>query len=247
MSEGIGKEFMKKTQYEYMQPSDQQKGLPQPPIEMEFDEKKAVIDLPSPSEITIKDISLRSAIENRKSIRRYTSQSLSLTELSWLLWCTQGVKEVLTTPVTLRTVPSAGARHAIETFLLINNVEGIQPGLYRYLATQHILLLIDIESKSISDEFTKACLDQKHVKNSAVTFYWVTAIYRMKWRYGERGYRYIHLDAGHICQNLYLAAENIGCGVCAIAAYEDKELNDLLNLDGEDYFVVYLATLGKVE
>jgi SagB-type dehydrogenase family enzyme len=246
MAEGIGKDFMKRTQYEYMKPSDQHKGLPQPSIELEYDESKTVFDLPSPREITIKDITLRTAIENRRSIRRYTSQSLTLMELSWLLWCTQGVREILPRPMTLRTVPSAGARHAFETFLLINNVEGIHPGLYRYLAPQHKLLVIDIESQSISEDLTKACLEQKHVKNSAVTFYWVTIVYRMKWRYGERGYRYIHLDAGHVCQNLYLAAENIGCGVCAIAAYEDTKLNDLLGLDGEEQFVVYLATVGKV-
>ena len=80
---------------------------------------------------------------------------------------------------------------------------------------------------------------------SAVTFIWAAMAYRMKWRYGERSYRYLHLDAGHVCQNLYLVAEDINSGVCGIAAFEDEDINSALNLDGEDQFVVYIATLGK--
>jgi SagB-type dehydrogenase family enzyme len=83
------------------------------------------------------------------------------------------------------------------------------------------------------------------VKKSAVTFIWVAVPYRMTWRYGERGYRYLLLDAGHVCQNLYLAAENISSGVCAIAAYHDAMFNELLGLDGENQFVIYLGTVGK--
>jgi SagB-type dehydrogenase family enzyme len=67
----------------------------------------------------------------------------------------------------------------------------------------------------------------------------------MKWRYGERGYRYMHLDAGHVCQNLYLSAESIDCGVCAIAAFQDEEINSVLGIDGEEEFVIYVATVGK--
>lgn len=83
------------------------------------------------------------------------------------------------------------------------------------------------------------------VKNSAVTFFWAAVTYRMGWRYGERGYRYLFLDAGHVCQNLYLAAEAVGCGVCAIAAFEDDTLNQLLGLDGVEQFAVYVATAGR--
>jgi SagB-type dehydrogenase family enzyme len=245
MTEGIGKEFMKKTQYEYLEPSDQSKRILQPPIEIEYVIKEPLIDLPIPSDITIKTIALRDAIENRRSVRKYLSQPLTLMELSWLLWCTQGIKEVIPRPVTLRNVPSAGARHAFETFLLINNIEGIQPGLYRFLATKHKLSALNLEA-SLGEKLTEACLKQSHVKKSAVTFFWVAVVYRMKWRYGERGYRYLHLDAGHVCQNLYLAAENINCGVCAIAAFEDTQLNRLLNVDGEEEFVIYLASVGKI-
>jgi SagB-type dehydrogenase family enzyme len=92
---------------------------------------------------------------------------------------------------------------------------------------------------------THACLDQKQVETSAVTFIWAAVVKRMAWRYVERGYRYLFLDAGHVCQNLYLAAEAVGCGACAIAAYHDDLLNQALGLDGENIFAIYLASVGK--
>ena len=244
MTEEICKEFMKKTQYEFMGQSDQSQGLPPPPHELDYDKSQPIIDLPAPSRLIVDNINLRDAIENRKSVRNYSDEALTITELSWLLWCTQGVKKVTSRPVTLRNVPSAGARHAFETYCLVNNVEDIQPGLYRFLAVDHKLVPVNLEV-GIADNLAKACLDQSHVKRSAVTFFWVVVVYRMYYRYQERGYRYLHLDAGHICQNLYLAAENIGAGVCAIGAFDDKKLNKILGLDGEEQFVIYLGTLGK--
>ena len=244
MTRGIGKEFMEKTRYEHMEQSDQNKGLPQPPLELDYDKEKAVIDLPAPSAIRAGTYDLRKAIESRRSVRDYAAKPLTLEELSWLLWCTQGVKEVAGRSATLRTVPSAGARHALETYLLVNRVEGVKPGLYRFLATRHKLVEVNLE-KGLADRAADACLRQNMVKTSAVTFIWVAVTYRMCWRYGERGYRYIHLDAGHVCQNLYLAAEAIGSGVCAIGAYDDEEINGLLGIDGEEQFVIYIATTGK--
>ncbi len=246
MTERIGKEFIKKTQYKFMGPPDQSKGKPQPPIELEYDKSKHIIDLPNPSSITVNDMDLRKTIENRKSVRKYSDQPLTLPELSWLLWCTQGVKEVLHRQVTLRTVPSAGARHCFETYLLVNNVEDLQSGLYRFLAVDHKLEPINLDDPHLANKLTTACLDQSMVRKSAVTFFWTSVIYRMKWRYGERGYRYLLLDAGHVCQNLYLAVQNINCGVCGVAAFNDEEVNQIIGLDGETQFVIYLATVGKV-
>lgn len=244
MSKGIGKEFMEKTKYEYAEPSDQEKGVPQPSLELEWDENSVLIDLPSPENLVVKGMDLRKAIETRRSLRKYADIPLTIDELSYLLWCTQGVKKVSSRPATLRTVPSAGARHAFETVLLINNVEGIKPGLYRYMALSHKLIEITTEPE-IADKVAVACNDQEFIKNSAATFIWVAVVDRMKWRYGERGYRYLHLDAGHVCQNLYLTAESIDCGACAIGAYDDNKINSLLNLDGENQFVIYAATVGK--
>lgn len=244
MSNGIGKEFMKKTKYQYLEESDQEKGLPQPPLELEYDTNLGLIDLPSVENINVKNIDLREAIENRKSLRKYMNTNLTIEELSYLLWCTQGVRQVVSRPATIRNVPSAGARHALETYLLINKVDGIKQGLYRYIALSHKLIPVN-QDLDIAEKISQSCLRQDFIKNSAVTFIWSADVYRMKWRYGERGYRYLHLDAGHVCQNLYLSAQNIDSGVCAIAAFNDDEINSLLNLDGENQFVIYVATVGK--
>jgi SagB-type dehydrogenase family enzyme len=241
----IGKEFLKKTTYPYLGPSDQAKGLPQPPLQSMPDRGQPLIDLPKPQDTTRHKLPLAAAIDRRVSIRDYTSEPLTLGELSWLLWCTQGVKEVIFHQATLRTVPSAGARHALETYLLINRVTGIRPGLYRFVALGHQLLEIH-GPEDTGLLIREACLGQEMVTASAITFIWTAVIRRMTWRYGARGYRYIFLDAGHVCQNLYLAAQEIGCGVCAMAAFDDDAMNRILNLDGEEQFTLYLATLGKV-
>lgn len=240
----IGKDFMEKTQYRYLDRSDQAMGYPQPALELGAKDKNKIIELPQPKDIQVSDIGLRQAIEKRTSVRKYSSESLLIEELSYLLWCTQGVKELVGDVVTFRTVPSAGARHALETYILVNNVQGLENGLYRFLPIEHKLVEIDM-GKDIADKIMRGCLDQVFVKTSAVTFIWTAVPYRMEWRYGQRGYRYLHLDAGHACQNLYLSAESVGCGVCAIAAFLDEEINPALGIDGENEFVIYVASVGK--
>lgn len=243
----IGKEFLLKTQYDYLGESDQEKGMKQPPIELPYDEN-TVIDLPDAKSCTLKEDKIQTLIENRKSVRKYSDKPLTLEELAYLLWSTQGIKRILTrndgSQISLRTVPSAGARHAFETYLLINNVEGLKPGLYRYIATIHKLVPINIE-EGLAQQIVDASYGQIFIKTAAVTFLWIADIYRMNYRYGERGYRYIFLDAGHVCQNLYLSALSIDAGVCAIDAYNDMMINQLLDLDGENQFVIYIGTVGK--
>jgi SagB-type dehydrogenase family enzyme len=241
---GIGREFMERTRYKYLSVSAQQRGLPQPPLQAPYEGAAEPIGLPAPSGIEVPEVDLRLAIEARESVRRYAEEPLSLAELSYLLWCTQGVKGVQGAYATFRNVPSAGARHALETCLLVNRVEGLAPGLYRYLALEHALVAVDLEP-GVAEAITAACWDQAMVRRCAATFIWVAVAERMVWRYGERGYRYMHLDAGHVCQNLYLAAQSVGGGVCAIAAFSDEDMNRLLGLDGEEQFVIYLATMGK--
>ncbi|MBN1641598.1 MAG: SagB/ThcOx family dehydrogenase [Anaerolineae bacterium] len=244
MDESIGKAFIERTKHHHLPPSDQMRGLPQPPVEQPYDRSRSTIALPDPAMCPSSEISVRDAIRQRRSVRSYARAPLALVELSYLLWCTQGVKEVLTQPVTLRTVPSAGARHAFETYVLANRVTDIQPGLYRYGAIAHELVVHDTDP-GIAEAVTAAAFGQRFVMTSAATLIWTAIPYRMNWRYGERGYRYLHLDAGHVCQNLYLGAESIGCGVCAIAAYDDDHMNQLLGVDGESAFTIYLATVGK--
>jgi SagB-type dehydrogenase family enzyme len=243
MTKGIGKEFMEKTKYKHLGESDQRKGLSQPPLELPNDRGGATIALPEPSTIDVGTYDLREAIEGRRSVRVYSPEALTLDELSWLLWTTQGV-QTARPGATLRTVPSAGARHAFETYVLVNRVEGLEQGLYWFMASEHKLRVIDLEP-GLDDRVTAASLKQTIVKNSAATFIWVAVPYRMNWRYDERGYRYMHLDAGHVCQNLYLASEAVGCGACAIGAYDDDGVNALLGIDGSEQFVIYMATVGK--
>jgi len=245
MRSEAGREFIEKTKYPRMGPSDQSQGLPQPPLQKEPEPGRTLIDLPSPTEVKVRPVDLTEAINARRSVRKYSDRPVTLDELSYLLWCTQGVQKVTPRPATLRTVPSAGARHAFETYVLANRVTGLARGLYRYLAVGHKLVVHDLD-ESVAERLAAALLGQ-YVLQSAVTFVWAADAYRMFWRYQERGYRYLLLDAGHVCQNLYLAAQAVGAGCCAIGAFDDDELNIVLGLDGEDEFAVYGATLGKVD
>jgi len=240
----IGLEFLEKTKYQYLSESAQKQGVPQPPLERPLPDKISPIALPDPADIKIPSMDLREAIEKRSSLRRFSQTELSLEELSYLLWLTQGVKNVTDRPATERTVPSAGSRHAFETYMLINRVGNLEPGVYRYAALKHFIYLVNREA-GVNETLTAACKGQSHIRTSAVTFFWVADMSRMTWRYCERAYRYVFLDAGHICQNLYLAAESIQCGVCGIAAYDDDLLNAALGVNGKDTVTLYAATIGK--
>jgi SagB-type dehydrogenase family enzyme len=235
---------MEQTRYENLTESDQSLGLPAPPLEKPVVPNTHAILLEKPADILVPARELRTVIEQRRSIRRYTRDPLTIEELSYLCWCTQGIVEVKAPFYTLRNVPSAGGRHALESYLLVNRVNGIKPGLYHYLPFSHTLITIDTSS-GISGAIMSACLGQAFVRSSAVTFIWSAIIYRMAWRYSERAYRLVHLDAGHVCQNLYLAAEQIGCGTCAIGAFDDQKIADVLGIDGKEEFVLYCATVGK--
>ena len=239
-----GRIFMEKTRYDCLSRADQFLGLPAPSLEKPFPEDNRSISLPKPAEISVPSLELRSAIESRRSIRKYACEPLTLEELTYLLWCTQGIVEEHEPYATFRNVPSAGGRHAFETYLLVNRVSGLEPGLYRYLSFSHRLMPIEI-SPTMADRIMKAALKQAIVKDSAVTFIWSCVIYRMAWRYSERAYRLVHLDAGHVCQNLYLAAEQINCGTCAIGAFDDELMAEILKIDGSDEFVIYCATVGR--
>ena len=240
--DGIGREFLEKTRYRYLSPSAQERGLPQPPLEARLGDGE-IVELPG-HDSTADGPTLWSVIEDRRSLRKYAASPLSPEELTSLLWSTQGVSRVVPGRTTFRTVPSAGARHAFETVVVVHRVDGVDPGTYQYLAIDHRLMRLDTPP-DFAARMVEACLGQRMVAESAVTFVWVAERTRMAWRYGERGTRYLFLDAGHVCQNLYLAAQAIGAGACAIAAFDDERLNELLGFDGVDRFAVYVATVGK--
>jgi SagB-type dehydrogenase family enzyme len=226
--------------------TDQSKGVPPPPIQKPYPSDSELVDLVAPGEWKkIPSIDLASAIENRKSHRAFRNQALSIEELSFLLWATQGIRRVMSPAAALRTVPSAGARHAFETYLCIVDVEGIVPGIYRYLPVEHKLLHI-LDDDELPDKITQGTLGQSFIGSAPVTFVWTALPYRMEWRYGAASYKVIALDAGHVGQNLYLACEAIQAGTCAIAAYHQELMDQLLGVDGEDEFTVYLAPVGKI-
>ncbi len=240
-----GREFMERTKYKYLKESDQVQGLPQPSLADGVEEGAVIIDLPAPGSFKVKKVDLSEAIVDRISIRQYSEAPYTLEELAYLLYMTQGVKQVTTRPATLRTVPSAGARHPFETYVLCNRVEGLKPGIYKYAALDHKLIEVDTRP-GLDDKVVAGLYGQQMAKKSAATFMWVAVAYRSIWRYTERAYRYMHLDAGHVCQNLYLGVQAIGAGCCAIAAFRDDEINSVLGVDGVERFMIYAATTGKL-
>lgn len=241
MDPGIGQEFFARTGYKHLGPSPQQKGAAPPELEVDFSKGGERIEMPSPAKVGGE---IQKVIEQRSSLRRYSKKALTQKELSYLLWCTQGIKKAEVGLHTFRTVPSAGARHAFETLVLANRVERLEPLLYQYMALERKLGVVSHDDR-MAEKIVFGCMGQQMVATSAATFIWVADVERMAWRYGQRGYRYILLDAGHICQNLYLAAESIGCGACGIGAFDDDVMNETLGLDGERHFVVYIASVGK--
>lgn len=241
-----GTDFIKNTYYPCLSESLQQHGMTPPPPEPAPPEDARHIHLPRPDAADFPSSSFAELAEQRRSLRKYAETPLSIEKFSYLLWYTQGVQKQLGNSASLRTVPSAGARHALDTYLLINNVESIPPGLYRFMAYTHSLIACDL-SDDIADKICEGCLGQQFTCTAAATFIWVADVLRMSWRYSERSFRYLHLDVGHVCQNLYLAAESIDCGACGIAAFNDEAMNTLTQCDGEDRFVIYCATVGKKE
>lgn len=245
MADLIGREFMEKTKYQYLPPSDQTQGLPQPPLEKVWPAGGVTIDLPQPGDVRVKPVDLTAAINGRRSVRAYADKPLTLAELSYLLWTTQGVREITDRPATLRTVPSAGSRHPFETYILANRVEGLEPGFYAYLASQNKLRVHQL-GPELAAKAAEVSYRQRMVASSAATFVWTADAYRSIWRYGQRAYRYMHLDAGHVCGHLYLSAAAVDCGCCGIAAFDDDAWAQLLGIDGVNEFVIYLAPVGKL-
>ncbi len=189
-------------------------------------------------------VSVAAAIRQRESVRAYGAAALTLDELSMLLWATQGVRSVLGPECALRTTPSAGARHSFETYLAVNRVESLAPGLYRYLPFDGALAQLRIDD-GIGRDAALACLGQGFVAAGAATFFWTTLPARMEWRYDLAAHKVIAIDAGHVCQNLYLACQCIGAGACAIAAYDQAGCDRFLGVDGSNEFTIYIATVGK--
>jgi SagB-type dehydrogenase family enzyme len=225
--------------------TDQNRGVPPPPVEKPISAGQQVIALPPRGQWkTIPPHDLARAIENRRSRRSFLRAPLSLEELSFLLWASHGVSR-RGDGYALRTVPSAGARHALETYVCALEVQTLRPGVYRYLPLEHGLAREFLDD-GLASKLAAATFEQEFVGRAAAVFVWAAVPYRMEWRYGPVSVKVIAIDAGHVCQNLYLACEALAAGTCAVAAYDQEAMDLLIRLDGEDEFVVYLAPVGKV-
>ena len=237
--------------------TDQQQNFPRPEVQKPAPPDAERIDLIPAHQFTVGNAPLISLIEKRRSHRYFSSMSLSLEELSFLLWATQGINQTIEdSGITYykRVVPSGGNRHPFETYLSIHNISGLEKGLYRYLPLDHQLVVVRKDTE-IARQTSEGGLAQysfqdgekfRFIENSAVTFIWTALPYRTEWRYGPAAAKLVAVDAGHLCQNLYLACGAIGAGMVAVGAYDRIKTDAVLGIDGEDEFTIYMAPVGKL-
>ncbi len=220
------------------------KRYPSPPGQSKLFQpcEKVEIQLATPSLGSGK--SLWSVISKRRSIRHYLRIGLSLKEIGQVLWACQGMRKS-SVPYPFRTSPSAGNLYPIESYVFVKQAKGLVDGVWRYEPERHGLRLY-LEGDAWPN-IASSCLDQKAVRETSFLIVLVAEAKICEMKYGVRAYRYLYLEAGHICQNIYLAAEGLGLGCCAIGAFFDREVSDLLELDIEDEKVLYIATVGVPE
>ena len=241
--QGVGDTFQKETKYtpenigghylDWNRMPDRHK---------DYDESFHKVALPDPKIGGASDI--WDVISKRRSVRQYASRkSMALNELAILLWATQGITAE-SPQFQFRAVPSAGGLYPIETYLMTRDVEGLEPGIYHFRPHRFDLEFIRTGDWSVA--LANAALGQRMVADAQACFVWTAVVARSKWKYRQRAYRYIYLDAGHIAQNLYLAATAAGMGVCGIGAFFDDGVNDLVGVDGVEETAVYLASVGLI-
>ena len=186
-------------------------------------------------------VSLDQALKQRKSIRDFQDKPISKDQLAYLLWASTGIQRV-EGGYEFRTAPSAGALYPIETYLAVNNVKGLEPGIYHYSISSH-----QLEQLKLGDfgrQTAAAAFGQGMCATACVVFIWSAIFERCKWKYGQRAYRYIYLDAGHIAENLALAATSLNRGSCEIGALYDDQANSIIGVDGIDESVICMAVVG---
>lgn len=186
-------------------------------------------------------MNLDTALKQRKSIRDFQPEPISLGQLAYLLWASTGIQRV-EQGYEFRTAPSAGALYPIETYVIANDVRKFEPGLYHYNIQAH--KLEEIRKGKMRQQITAAALGQDMCARAAVVFAWSAVFERCKWKYGQRAYRYIYLDAGHIAENLALAAVSLNLGTCEIGALFDDDVNAIIGIDGVEESVVCMAVVG---
>ncbi len=197
------------------------------------------IRLPSPSEKG--GISLEEAIARRRSVRDFTPESVSQSQLSQILWAAQGISD---SSWRSRTVPSAGATYPLEIFVVCgrNSVEEIDEGVYRYNIDSHSLTLH--HKGDVRPELARAALAQAFIYQAPVDIVICAEYERTLRRYGRRGERYVHMEVGHAGQNIYLQASALGLATVAVGAFDDERVREVLRLD-KQYKPLYIMPVGK--
>jgi SagB-type dehydrogenase family enzyme len=244
MSESFGKQFHNRTKYHRGKLPRQRLDLSKrPPVYKNYSGAPH-FSLPKPKETN--GPGLWKLMHRRRSIRTFTTEPMIKDQLCQLLWATQGITEPDVSAyggkIGLRVVPSAGALHPIETYLCVNNITDLDSGIYHYeVSTQDLALL---QKGRFGEALARAALDQRMLSHGNVVFIWTAIFERSRWKYQQRAFRYVFLDVGHIAQNLALAAEALGLGSCQVAAFFDDEVNQLLQVDGDEESVLYLSVVG---
>ncbi|NPD87686.1 MAG: SagB/ThcOx family dehydrogenase [Asgard group archaeon] len=238
--------FFDSEEYEKVVPeSDEQKKVAPPLFQQPYPEDAKLIDLIPPEKFTIGKTPFLDLVNSRISRRKYTEEPIFLEELSFLLWCTQGIKKILKSRLGVkRTVPSAGAKSPLETYLVVNRVDGLEPGLYRYISFTHQLMYIK-QTDDAEEKIGELAFNQKFVGRAPLIFCWTAVPYRTEWRYTILSHKFIAIDLGIVSQSLYMACEAINLGTVAIGYYEQNKMDELFELDSDEEFVVLLAPVGK--
>ncbi len=182
-------------------------------------------------------ISVEEALEDRRSRRSFSEKSLTLRQVSQLLWAAQGITDT----GQMRTAPSAGATYPLEIYIAVKNVEDLEPGVYHFNPDKNTLQKVLSGDKST--DLMTASLGQGFVETAAMNLI-VAAVYeRTTDRYGDRGERYVHMEVGHLGQNIYLQSESLDLGTVAVGAFNDEDVAQVLNLP-ENEKPLYIMPIG---
>ncbi len=241
LTDPIGRRYLKETRYT-------RKGLGEPSHSYSRDnpfKKYSEVAARVPIHLTQEPpaADLWNALLQRRSVRQYQTRHLTRDELASLVWATQGVTAV-SQNYLMRTAPSAGALYPVETYLAIHTVEDMEPGIWHLNLPDFSLELL--QGMDARPALVQACLGQRFMAEAAVDFIWTGILNRAMWKYRERAIRYVFLDAGHICQNLMLAATALGLGCCPVGAFFDDEVESLVGVDGVEEVALYLASVGPL-
>ena len=212
----------------------------QPPLYKEYPHATQ-ITLPAPG--TDEGLSTEEAIRHRRSTRNYSGQPMTLQELSRLLFYVGGINGERWSH-RLRSAPSSGALYPIEVYPVVHQVEGLSPGVYHYGVQNHSLAQLQVGD--LRAEVVRQGVMQEFLGQANVVFFFTVIFQRMRWKYRDRTYRYGLIEAGHLGQNLYLAATSMGLGACAIGAFMDNQVNAMLGVDGKEEAAIYMLAAGKV-